>query len=436
MQRGCWLVGLLLISCLGCGRRPGPPVAKVAEITPSGGAIATGEKFAWAESDWPMWRGQKADGISTGLAVPTTWTETENVLWKTKFTGRGHSCPIIVGDFVYLATADEGRQVQSVLCFNRKDGQQAWETKLHEGHFETAMHNENTQATSTLACDGEKLFALFLNDRKIWATALDLKGKQVWQKEVGTFASKFGYSASPTLYESLVIIAADHQQGGYLAALNRADGNIVWRKLREAKSSYASPRVIELGGKPQLVVAGCNLISSYDPLTGEALWSTPGTAEAAVGTVVVDQDLVFASGGYPEQDTVALKGDGTVAWREGIKVYCPSMLTYQGHLYLVDDNGIARCFEAQTGKKKWEKRIGGNFRASLILSGENIIITDMSGKTTIFKASPASFELVAENQLGNEGFASPGISNGQLFLRVVDQSKGPRQEWLYCIGKK
>ena len=437
-MRVCSVVSCCLaLVAIGCGRPPGPPVPKTQEIAAKPVSV-TGDAagLTIGDDDWPMWRGPNADGVATGPAVPTKWTETDNVAWKVKLPGRGHSSPIIVGDRIFLETADEQAKVQSVVCLNRKDGKQLWQQTLFEGNFETQMHGENTQATSTLACDGERLYAMFLNDRKIWATALDLDGKQVWQTEVGSFAAKFGYSASPTLYKSLVLLAADHQQGGFIAALNRTDGEIVWRKQRPQYSSYASPRVVTLGGRDQLVICGCLQVSSYDPLTGEQLWSTPGTAEAGVGLPVTTGSLVIASGGFPQKETIALKADGSVAWRNANKSYVPSLLVLDGYLYVVSDDGIARCHDASSGAEKWKQRIGGDFRVSPVASGGNIFTTDMSGKTTVFRANPEKYEPVAENRLGTEGFASPAISKGQLFLRVADISKGPRQEWLYCVGKR
>ena len=430
-----WICCLtLLAGCGRPGRPPGPPVPKTDEISAQK-IIVDGEsaKLKFGDGDWPMWRGPNADGVAAGPAVPTKWSETDNVVWKVKLPGRGHSSPIIVDNRIYMETADESQKVQSVICLDRKTGRQLWQQTLFTENFEQQMHRENTQASSTLACDGSRLYSLFLNDRKIWATALDLNGKQVWQTEVGSFAAKFGYSASPTLYKSLVLLAADHQQGGFLAALNRTDGTIVWRKPRPEKSSYASPRVVTLDGKDQLVICGCKQVSSHDPLTGDKLWSTSGTAESGVGLPVTAGNLVIASGGWPERETIALKPDGSVAWRSKSHAYVPSLLALDGHVYLVND-GIARCFEATSGKETWQKRIGGDFRTSPVASGGNIIVTDMAGKTTVFRANPNEFELVAENQLGTEGFASPAISRGQLFLRVADATNGPRQEWLYCIG--
>lgn len=435
MRHWTMIVGFNVLLLAGCGRPSSPPVPATTEISARPDSLVT-DAAEWlpGPDDWPMWRGPNADGVGIGPAVPTHWTDTENVVWKVKIPGRGHSSPIIVGERIYVETADEKAQKQSVVCLDRADGKQHWQTTLFEGNFETAMHGENTQATSTLACDGERMFAVFLNDRKIWTVALDLDGNELWKTEVGSFASKFGYSASPTIYKSLVLLAADHQQGGYLAALNRVTGDIVWRKPRPAKSSYASPRVVSLGGKDQLVICGCNVVESFDPLTGDQLWSTPGTAEAGVGSPVIAGELVIASGGYPEQETIALKSDGSIGWKANVKSYVPSLLVYERKLYMVSDDGIARCYDAESGKELWKHRISGKFRVSPIESGGNIFTTDMSGKTTVFRANPEWYEQIAENQLGTEGFASPAVSRGQLFLRIADDSQGTRQEWLYCIG--
>ena len=428
------LACVLFLVTAGCG---GPRVTPVTEVfaTALESSVAADDSTGMITSDdWPSWRGSKTDGVATGTAVPTRWSVSENVKWKGKIPGRGHSSPIIVGERIYLETADEKNQVQSVLCLDRADGKEIWQTTVHKGKFEKAVHQENTQASTTLACDGERLYTLFLNDRHIWASAMDLDGKVLWKKSIGGFSSKFGFSSSPALYQSMLLIAADHQQGGFIVALKCKSGDVVWRKKRPSKSSYASPRVVSLGGRDQMVIGGCGFFASYNPLTGEELWKKKGTAEAGVGTPVVVDDLVVASGGYPESNTLAVNADGKVVWEERIKSYVPSLIAYEGHVYIVPDDGVFHCLEAKTGQEKWKKRVGGNFRVSPILSDGNIFTTDMSGKTTVFKADPTKYELVAENQLGTEGFASPAVSRGQLFLRVADSSSGPRQEWIYCIG--
>jgi len=427
----CCLAAVLI----GCGR---PPVPKVSEVLPEAGASQPTADLAapqWAETDWPGWRGPNHDGVATGPAAPQEWSETSRVLWKTKLPGRGHSSPVVLGNRVYLATADERQQVQAVLAIDRRRGKPIWQTDLFTGGFEREVHRENTHASSTLATDGQRLFAVFLNDRRIWCSALDLEGQELWRKEVGGFRSKQGYSASPIVYQSLVIVAADHSDGGFIAGLHRGTGEIVWRRNRPAQDSYASPSVVRIGDREQVVLSGCSVISAYDPLTGKTLWSTAGTTESTVGTAVATQELVFVAGGWPDAGVVALRPDGSIAWQNREKVYVPSMVVHEGFVYAVRDDGVARCWEAATGKDRWKRRLNGEFRSSPVILGDLIYMVDMTGKTTVFRANPDQLEVVAESTLGTEAFASPAVSDGQIFLRVADGSRGSRQEYLYCIGE-
>ena len=217
-MRGFIAAIVLVFALIGCSGLPSPEIKKLStdEETSKIGA-----------DDWPMWRGPNADGVAVSSSVPTKWSETENVVWKTAIPGRGHSSPVLVGDAIYLETADEEAKVQSVRCISRRNGQLIWQTPLFRENFDPDLHAENTHASSTVASDGERAYAVFLNDHKVCATALNLNGQVAWQVEAGGFRSKFGYSASPTLYKSLVLLAVDHWDGGYVTVLNRHDGTIV-----------------------------------------------------------------------------------------------------------------------------------------------------------------------------------------------------------------
>lgn len=440
-MRGVFIVATGLMLLAGCGRPPAPPAPATNEIMPTSAAASTETTSPltaprWSDSDWPGWRGGNADGIGTGPAVPVAWSESDNVLWKTRLPGRGHGSPVILGETVFLAVADDQAQTQSVIALDKFRGKRLWKTDLHTGKFDTRLHNENSQASSTLATDGERLFVVFLNDQRIWCSALDLDGNELWRMEAGGFASRFGYSVSPIVYDRFVIVAADHDQGGFLAGLDRGTGNIVWRRKRANFASYATPRVVQVGEKTLLVISGGGTIKAYAPSTGEELWSVNGTAQSTVSTVVTANDLIIASGGFPEAETIALRGDGSVAWRKKDKTYVPSMIVVGDHLYFMQDDGIARCWDAATGQERWKHRVGGKYRASPVLSNGNLMVTDMNGKTVVFRADPQRFELVAENQLGTEGFASPAISDGHLFLRVGDGHGPQRVESLYCIADR
>ena len=369
--------------------------------------------------------------------APITWDETQNVAWKTRVPGRGHSSPTVVGSQVVLATADEQNQVQSVVCFDRQNGQLRWKTDLHRGGFPSRaqMHPKSSHASCTLAADGQRLYVAFLNGAKIVATALDLNGDLVWQRTLGPFAPKFGYATSPVLYKSFVIFACDHQDGGYLAAVHRQTGAIAWREPRPAVATYSSAIVADVAGRDQLLISGGRRLASHDPETGEMIWSCSGGSEATCGTVVWQADRVYASGGYPENETLCVGAAGSpkVLWRNQQKCYAQSMLAHAGQLYAVTDGGVAYCWNNQTGEVLWRGRLGGQCSASPVLAGGNLYVCSERGTTYVFKAQSDAYHLLSRNQLGDEAFATPAICGGQIFLRVASLQPA-RQEFLYCVA--
>jgi hypothetical protein len=400
-------------------------------------AEATNKNAALASTDWPWWRGPARDGIaSPEQQPPLRWSATENIVWKAPVPGRGHASPIAVGPRVFLATADEQQQVQSVLCYDRATGRQLWKVDVHTGGLERRGHQKSSQASATVACDGERVFVNFLHDGAIYTTALGLDGRQLWQVRIGDFVTHQGFGSSPALYQSLVIVSADHKGGGVLTALDRATGKQVWKQDRPKLPNYMSPTILPVNGRDQLLIGGCDLVSSFDPLTGQRLWEIAGSTTECVGTLVTDGQLVFASGGYPKKLTVAVRGDGSgeIAWQNSVQTYVPSMLAHDGYLYTVTDAGVATCWKSSTGEEAWKTRLGGTFNASPVLVGDRIYATNQEGKTFIFKATPDGYEAIAENQLGEDVYATPVICGGRIYFRAAEQIDGKRQEFLYCIG--
>lgn len=404
----------------------------------SNGSIDDFPKLS-AESDWPWWRGPQRNGIASS-AVPTTWSESDNVVWKASVPGRGHSSPIVVGNRVFLATADEKEQIQSLLAFDRATGRQLWQTEISRGGFPARIHNRNTHASPTAACDGERVFITFFHHDTLQTTALDLDGKQLWQKTVSPFRYKryeYGYAASPVLYKNVVIVAGESDDNSFIKALDRKSGDEVWSTPRPKNITYSTPVVAHLAGRDQLFLSGADKIASYDPASGKELWSTPGTPAATCGTAVWDGDLIFASGGYPSSETVAVKADGSGrVWKNGQNCYEQSMLAVDGHLYALTGGGVVFCWRTSDGKEMWKHRLRGPVSASPVFAGGLIYWSNERGTTYVFKTNPAKFELVAENQLEKETMASPAVSRGNLFLRVADAPEGAsRRETLYCLGE-
>ena len=392
---------------------------------------------AGASDDWPAWRGPTRDGIAApGQKLPLNWSETENICWRTPVPGRGHSSPTVVGNRIFLTTADFEKQTQNVLCFDRRNGKLVWDTVVHQGGLDKAGHVNTSFANATVVCDGEQLYVNFLNGKAIHTTALDLQGKIRWQHRVCDFVTHQGFGSSPVVEGKVVLVAADHRGGGTVAGLDRASGKVVWEQLRPKIPNYTSPAVVRAAGRTQMIVAGCNLVSSFDPQTGTKLWEIEGSTEECVVTAVTDGERVFASGGYPKNHVMAVLADGSgkVAWKNFTRGYVPSMIQEGGYLYAVLDAGMAVCWKAATGEELWKERLGGDFYASPVRVGGRIYATNLKGMTYVFEAGPEGFKLLAQNQLGNEAYASPAICGNQIYMRIATTTGQVRKEYLVCVG--
>ena len=391
-----------------------------------------------AETDWPWWRGPTRDGAANeNQKPPISWSATENVVWKAPVPGRGHGSPTVWGNRVTLAACDEAGGRQSVLCYDRATGGKVWEAEVHPGGA-MRKNQKSTGASTTVACDGERLFITFANKDAAVASALSLEGKILWQTKISDYVIHQGYGSSPAPYRSLVIVSADHHGGGAIAALDRKTGAVAWRHERPKNPNYSSPVVVRVNGKDQLIMIGCDLVTSLDPLTGAVLWETKGATTECVTSTVTDGTHVFSSGGYPRNHLAAVRADGSgkIAWETGDRVYVPSLLVKDGHLYGVLDAGLAACWACDTGKEMWKTRLGGTFSASPVRVGDKIYATNEAGQTFVFQAGPGKFTQLATSKLGDEVLATPAICGGRIYMRVAEKSDGRRQEMLYCLGEK
>ncbi len=392
---------------------------------------------AAASADWPAWRGPTADGhAAPDQQVPVRWSETENVVWRTPLRGRGHSSPTIVGPRIYLTTADPATQEQVVICLDRTTGRSVWETVVHRGQVDAGNHRNSSPAAASVAWGGDRLYVNFPNRRGIYTSALDPEGRILWQTRVADFVMHQGFGSSPVVHQSLVIVSADSRGGGKIAGLDRRTGAIVWEHARPKIANYTTPAVLRAAGRLQVVLGGCNLVTSLDPLTGRRLWEIEGATEECVTTAVTDGQRVFVSGGYPRNNLTAVEADGSgrIAWQNNTRAYVPSALVKGGHLFTVLDAGHAVCWKAETGAEVWREKVDRDFYASPVMVGDVIYVTSLKGVTSVFEATPQRFRLLAQNRLGDEAIASPSICGSRLYLRSARTGTAP-QDYLWCIGE-
>ncbi len=389
-------------------------------------------------TDWPWWRGPLRNGTADAKQTPPTeFGPEQNVIWRAEVPGRGYGSPTVVGTRVFLATCDEASGSQSLMCFSRETGEVLWSEVVHSSGA-MRKNNKSTGASSTPACDGERVFINFPNNGGLYTTALDLEGRLLWQQRVSSYVMHQGYGASPALYQNLVIASADNKAGGAIVGMSRETGAVVWRRERPQKPNYPTPTLLHTCGKDQLIQVGCDSVMSYDPLTGNTNWEMQGATTECVTSTITNGTLVYTSGGYPKNHMSAIRADGSgeVVWENKERLYVPSLVILGDHLYGILDAGITVCWQADSGKELWKKRLGGTFSASPVLVGDQLFMTNEEGDFFVLRANPDAFELLAKNQLGQEVFATPTIVGSRIYHRVAHRdASGLRQEVLYCLGQ-
>ena len=385
------------------------------------------------EGDCPWWRGVNGDGKFGTQNVPHEWSPSQNLRWETEVPGRGHASPCVWQDRIFIFTADEDAKELFLLAYRRSDGGEIWKTELHSGGF-MHTHPKNSQASQTPACDGERVYVPMIVDDSLRVWAVDTNGKEIWEKNLGPFNSTHGYGSSPILYKSFVIIVGDNKGTGFIAALHRKTGDLIWQTRRKSVPSFGAPVVAKLAGRDQLILHGAYRTTSYDPASGEEIWRCDGPTMTCASTIAFSDTHVFASGGYPDKVILAIRADGTgdvtdthVDWqaKRGV-AYVPSPLYHDGRLYVVNDDGIATCFDAESGKQLWKGRLpGGGVTASPVLVDGKIFVTNEAGTTHVFLPGD-KLEIIASNDLDGSGMATLVACGGQVYLRGASA--------LYCIG--
>jgi outer membrane protein assembly factor BamB len=387
-----------------------------------------------AAEEWPGWRGPRADGTSIETGLPVRWGPEENVRWKSPVPGVGHSSPVVWGDRIFLTSCRTESKERLLLCYDRRDGKPLWDRIVLTAPLEK-KHEFNSYASSTPATDGRHVWVSFLAGQRAFAACYDVDGAKVWEQSPGEFHSVHGYSSPAVLFNDLVILNEDQDDpSAYLVALDKATGKERWRVARPGVRSYCPPLIVTAAGRTQMVMSGSDHVTSYDPATGTKLWEIDGPTQQFVASFVFHDGLLFMTGGFPERHVLAIRPDGHgdvtathIAWRT-IKGagYVPSPVARGHHVFLINDDGVATCWEAATGKQCWQERLGRRFWASPITAEGRVYATSEDGTTTVFKAAP-TFEVIAKDTFGEDCFASPAVSGGNLFYRTAHH--------LWCIGK-
>lgn len=421
--------------------------------------------FSARAQNWPQFRGPGASGVVEGRSSAVKWDvdKAVNTRWKTAIPGLGHSSPVVWGNKVFVTTAvtsaakdetryglfgdvapvkDDPKHTWKVYALDKQTGKILWERTAYEGLPKVKRHPKSTHSDSTPATDGKYLVVLF-GSHGLYA--YNLNGKLLWQQDLGVLDSgwfydpdyQWEYGSSPIIYRDLVIIQADVQKDSFIAAYSLKTGKLAWKTPREEISSWGTPTIYEGKTRTELIANGSKAIRGYDPATGKELWRLSPNSEITTPTPFVAHDLIFVTSGYaPIQPIYAIKlgATGDISLKDGKESnefiawskkrggpYMPTPVVYGDLLYTCSNQGVVTAYNAKTGERIYQERLGGKggaFTASPVASDGKIYLSSEDGDIFVVKAG-AKYELLATNPVGEVMMATPAISDGLVIVRGV-----------------
>jgi outer membrane protein assembly factor BamB len=425
-----------------------------------------------ATDQWPKFRGPDAGNVADDPTLPDTWSETENVAWKTDIPGAGWSSPVVWDDHIFVTATiggpsepqpikglydpgDENGRTRSTADHrwmaydvDFQTGRIRWQQELVRSVPKVQRHIKNTFASETPVTDGEHLYVYFGSMGIL--SALDFSGRRLWTQELGAFDGRqaFGTAASPVLHGDRIFVVHDNATESFIAAYDKRTGKEIWRVKRDEAENWSTPFVWENDLRTEIVTAGLRKVRSYD-LDGRLLWELSGMTVNVVPTPFARHGLVYINSGYPgasprpvyairpgASGDISLKGDQTsnefIVWYQPLLgTYNTSSLVYGDFYYTLLDRGFLLCHDAKTGRQIYgRQRISteaAGFSASPWAYNGKIFLLSEDGDTFVVAAGP-EYKLLGKNTLNEMALATPAVLRGSVIIRT--QSK------LYRIAKQ
>ena len=444
-------------------------------------ALASG-----ADGNWPSFRGRNGSGIGSG-SPPIRWDVKtgESIRWKTPIPGLAHSSPIIWGDRVFLTTAVSSRTdapelktgwlngtgdspaesepwTWKLLALDRASGRIVWSQDASSGVPKRKRHLKATHANCTPATDGKRVIAFFGSEGLY---SYDVEGKLLWKKDLGILESgpynapglEWGFASSPIIVGEKIVLQCDALNGAFWASFDAETGRELRRVERKESATWATPAVIESGGRTQLVLNGWKHMGGYDLETGEELWKLSGGGDLPVPAPQAANGVIYITNGHGRSPIYAIRPDargdltpregtenegkkdaekgaakhhdGLLWWKPRHGSYMPTPLVLGDNLYVANDNGVITAFDARSGEERFRTRIegAGTFSASVVAADGRLYFASEDGDVFVLRAGN-SYELLARNSMGEVCMATPAISDGLLLVRTRGH--------LYAIGRK
>lgn len=372
-------------------------------------------------------RGPLSQGVIFHEDIPTEWDGAAgtNIIWKSPIPKHGYNSPIIWGDKIFIAGADQ--TAREVYCYNRNTGELLWTGVADNIQGSPATLPRVTDDTGlsapTLTTDGNAVFAIFATGDVI---AFTMTGERLWARNLGLPNNHYGHSSSLVTWDGKLFVQFDTNSGGRVVALDNKSGEIIWDKEREAHISWASPVLAEIDGKYQVILTADPIVAGYDLSSGDELWQVECMMGEVGPSVAFDNGLVFAANEYAILVAIDPK-TSSIVWEDDY--YLPeasSPLAHDGLLIVCTSYGVIACYDNKSGEMYWEDDVGNTLYSSPVVAENKIFIMDNDGTMYIYEFGK-ELKKLAENELGEMAGTTPAFADGKIYIRG-DQN-------LYCIGK-
>jgi outer membrane protein assembly factor BamB len=390
------------------------------------------------DQDWPRWRGPQDNGSIDIGQYPVDFNATK-VLWRAPLPGKGCSTPIILQQTIYLTAPVDGKD--GLLAYNWS-GKPLWQTTF--GQENAGKHRNGSGSNASPASDGNGLYVYFKSGT---LAAVNFDGAVRWQtnlvEQFGKDTLYWDHGTSPVVTEKYVVMARMHHGESWLAAFDKASGDMAWKVARnyetpqEGDHGYATPLVIQHAGREALLVWGAQHLTIHDSVGGKVLWScgnfNPESKKLwpSISTPVIVGDMaVIAFGrndrGIPRLHGIRLDGSGDVTetnhvWqRDDVGTFVPSPVAYRGRVYLVRDRGEVECLDPATGETIWNAvfpKHRSNYYASPLIAGGHLYAPREDGVVFVASVADDKFDLLAENDMDESVIGSPVPAANRIFLR-------------------
>ncbi|MFC1477154.1 PQQ-binding-like beta-propeller repeat protein [candidate division KSB1 bacterium] len=404
--------------------------------------------------NWPQWRGPMMTGAAPAGNPPTEWSEQQNIRWKTRLPGKGYSTPAIWGNDIFLTAGISSETGSSsamsvtytqpvkyvVLAVDRTSGKIKWEHVVREEVPHEGQHGTSTWATNSPVTDGERVYFYFGSQGLYCFT---VGGDLLWEKDFGDMNKRmqFGEGSSPVLYKDRLVVNWDHEGQSFIVALDAVSGEEIWRKNRDEGTTWMTPLIVEVAGKPQVITSATSKVRSYNLADGEIVWEDDGLTSNCIPSPVEADGVVYVMSGYRGFALRAIRlegakgdisGSSSILWSyDQFTPYTPSPLLLGDKLYfLKTNNGFLTCLNTATGQPLYENQrlddISGVYSSPVGVQ-DRVYVLGRDGVTLVL-SNGSEYNILAKNTLDDKFDSSPAIAGDEIFLRGY--------QFLYCIARQ